>query len=308
MLRTIFVPLDGSPLAEHALPFATRLAEVTSARLVLCRIVPVRIIEPPADDLALAHEARTYMEGVAGPLTAAGRRVETITQWGDPAACIVDEVQSQQADIVVMATHGRSGPGRWVYGSVADAVLRAAPVPVVLVPPAVKQLWPSGHLDRIVVPLDGSSLSEAALGPAQELARKLDSEIVLVSIVPFPPYSVYDNGAAMSVFEPEAELAESERYLKDFASRAISEGIQVRTYTELQQPVVAIANVADQEQAGLIVMATHGRSGLARLVLGSVATGTLQRTRVPLMLVGPGVLRREAATSTGPAAILSTVG
>src|SRR5438270_11540052 len=116
MLRTIFVPLDGSPLAEHALTYAERLAEATSARMVLSRILPPNIIEPPDKDFALADAARTYLEQLSCLLTARGRVVKTVTQWGEPAHCIVEQVRSNQADLVVMGTHGRSGPGRWLYG------------------------------------------------------------------------------------------------------------------------------------------------------------------------------------------------
>src|SRR5438874_8871028 len=118
MLRTILVPLDGSELAEHALPYAERLAEATSARMILSRVVPLNIIEPPGEDVALADEARTYMQQIDDRLTARGRQVKVVTHWGDPTACLLDQIQSNQVDLVVMCTHGRSGPGRWLYGSV----------------------------------------------------------------------------------------------------------------------------------------------------------------------------------------------
>jgi nucleotide-binding universal stress UspA family protein len=295
MLRTIFVPLDGSPLAEHALPYADRLADATSACMLLCTIVPLNIIEPPEEDLTLADEARAYLGQTASRLSARGRNVQTITQWGEPAACILDQVQSQQADLIVMSTHGRSGLGRWLYGSVADTVLRSSAVPVMVVPPYVTTAWSSGYPMRIVVPLDGSKLAEAALSYAEELARALSAEILLVEIVPFPPYSLYDNGAAMTAFDLDKEIADSKSYLADVAAGLTSSGIQVRTCAELEHPAVAIASIADREKADLIIMATHGRSGLARLVLGSVATGTLQRTTVPVMLLGPAALHDVAA-------------
>lgn len=309
MLRTIFVPLDGSPLAEQALAYADRLAEATSAQLVLSRVMPVNIIEPAEDDLALADESRSYLQRIGSELTARGRQVKTITDWGEPAACIVEQLQAHLADLVVMGTHGRSAPGRWLYGSVADAVLRTSPVPVVLVPPAAMTAWPSRGLTRILVPLDGSDLAEAALAPATELAKTFGSEILLLEVVPFPPYAVYGNGAMMVAFEPEKELADSETYLAGVAVRLSAAGIlnKVRTRAELANPASAIAEIASSEKADLIAMATHGRSGFARLVLGSVATGTLQRTNEPLLLVGPAMLkttavsgsREMAATSVG---------
>lgn len=291
MLRTILVALDGSPLAEQALAYADRLGEAASAQLVLSRVMPLNIIEPAEDDLALADESRSYLQRIGNELTARGRQVKTITDWGEPAACIVEQLETHQADLVVMGTHGRSAPGRWLYGSVADAVLRTSPVPVVLVPPAAMTPWPSRGLTRILVPLDGSDLAEAALAPATELAKTFGSEILLLEVVPFPPYPLYGDGAMMAAFDPEKELADSETYLAGVAARLRAAGIQVRTWAELANPAIAIAEVASSEKADLIAMATHGRSGFARLVLGSVATGTLQRANSPLLLVGPGAIK-----------------
>jgi len=118
-----------------------------------------------------------------------------------------------------------------------------------------------------VVSLDGSDVAELALPPAQELARTVGSELVRLEVVPFPPYVLYDHGSAIAAFEPDKELADSEQYLVEAAARLTATGSEVRTRAELAQPAVAIAEVADQEKANLIVMATHGRSGFARLVL-----------------------------------------
>jgi nucleotide-binding universal stress UspA family protein len=290
MLQTILVPLDGSELAEQALSCAEGLAAASSAQLILVRVVPFDIVQPPEEDFALLDESRAYLTRVASGLTARGRAVKTITKSGHADKCILEELGTQRADLLVMGTHGRLAPGRWLYGSVADAVLRSSPVPVIVVPPAATV---PGRLDRILVALDGSALSEASLSPAIELAKACGAELVLLEIVPMPPYALYDEGAALAAFDPGKEIDESESYLDGVARRLHEYGIYARTRVELAKPEVAIAGVAAQETAGLIVMATHGRSGLARLVLGSVATGTLQRTSVPLLLVGPAALHLD---------------
>jgi nucleotide-binding universal stress UspA family protein len=294
MLATILVPLDGSQLAEQALPYAERLAEATSARVVLSRVLPLAVLERPEDDLESADQARAYLQGVAERLTNRGRVVETTSPWADPASGILEQVNSTHADLVVMATHGRSGPSRWLYGSVADEILRRAPVPVILVPPHVAAPWPTDRASSILVPLDGSHHAEAALGPAQELAEKLGSEIVLLQVVLFPPYSLYGDGSAyIAAFDPDVALKEAREYLDALAKRvAVS---HIRVVVELGQPALTIAEIAEREKADLIAMATHGRSGLPRLVLGSVATGTLQRASVPLMLVRPHALQASTA-------------
>jgi nucleotide-binding universal stress UspA family protein len=291
MLSTILVPLDGSPLAELALAHAERLAEATSARLVLARVLPVYIIQPPQDDLASAEDARGYLERVATRLMARGRDVKTSTVWGGPVDMILERVRATQADLVLMATHGRSGPGRWLYGSVADQVLRRSPVPVMLVPPRSTSAWPADRAPKIILPLDGSKLAEAALQPVADLAASLGSEVVLVQVIPFPPYSLYaDDGAYLAAFDCDAAIAGAQDYLAGVATRLRSTVRQVRARAELGQPTEAIAKIARQEGADLITMTTHGRSGLARLVLGSVATATLRRTEVPMILIRPASL------------------
>lgn len=97
----------------------------------------------------------------------------------------------------------------------------------------------------------------------------------------------------LAAFDPDKEVAESECYLAGVARGLKEAGVYARTRVEVAKPEVSIAEVAAQEKAGVIAMATHGRSGFARLVLGSVATGTLQRTGVPLLLVGPAALHLE---------------
>ena len=287
MLQRILVALDGSQLAEQALACAERLAAASSAQLILLRVVPFDIIQPPEDDFALADESRAYLRRTAGDLTARGLAVKAITKWGHPDKCILEELATRRAGLVVMGTHGRSAPGRWLYGSVADAVLRASPVPVIVVPPPASV--PS-RLERILVALDGSALSEASLPSAIELAAACAAELVLLAVVPMPPYALYDEGAALAAFDPGKEIDESEAYLNTVAKRLRKLGIYARTRVELAKPEVSIAGVAAQEKAGLIAMATHGRSGLARLVLGSVATGALQRSSVPVLFVGPAAL------------------
>jgi nucleotide-binding universal stress UspA family protein len=300
MMYTILVPLDGSPLAEHALPFAARLAAATSARLILSRVLPLSNLQPVEADLASADEARAYLLRVGDRLTAKGHLVERTTPWGEPAAEILEQARSTQADLVVMGTHGRSGPGRWLYGSVADDVLRHALVPVVLVPRDAAKPWSVDRTPRILVPLDGSELAEAALGPARKLAARLGSEIVLLQVIPFPPYELYPGAVAayLEVFDPDAQVVQAHQYLTQVAQRLRPTIKHVRIRAELGKPEALICQVAVAEKADLIIMATHGRTGLARLVLGSVATATLQHAAVPLMFVRPTSLKPSTTPVT----------
>src|SRR5919201_1177493 len=296
MLRTILVPLDGSPLAEYALPYAERLADACSARLVLTRVLPVYSSEPPQENLTSADEAWAYLERIAARLRAHGRHVETSAVWGEPVEMILERVRATRADLVVMATHGRSGAGRWLYGSVADQVLRRALVPVLTVPPHAGGVWPAERPPKILLALDGSKLAEAALEPVAELAASLGSPLVLVQVIAFPPFALYaDDGAYLAAFDCDAAIAGAQEYLAGVAARLQHAIGEVHVRAVLGQPAAEIAEIARKEGADLIAMATHGRSGLARLVLGSVATATLRRTTVPLLLIRPPSLRELAS-------------
>ncbi len=296
MPHTILLPLDGSPLAELALPYAERLARATDAH-----IVAVRAIAPPVP-AALQAEVESYLETVASRLRDHGLSAETATPAGAPGAAILQEARARGADMIVMSSHGRSGVGRWIYGSVADQVLRQAPVPVLLTAHADTVRWRPDQPLRMLLPLDGSVLGEAALDSARELAEKLHAEMVVMRVVE----PVFYDMAYYAPIDPEPELKAARVYLDSVAERVAAGGSAgpVTVRVEFGQAVGTIAEVAAELQAGLIAMATHGRSGLARFVMGSVATGVLQRAGVPLLLVRPAapVGAQETLADTGAAA------
>jgi nucleotide-binding universal stress UspA family protein len=283
MLARILVPLDGSRPSEKALPYAERLARPASAHLIL-----IRVTEPGLDSGQTGYtDAQAYVDSLAATLAQRGLAVESATPSGEPANEILEEVRFRRADLVVMATHGDSGPGRWLYGSVADAVLRGTQVPVFVVPPRAVPPWPGNRPPRILVPLDGSRLGETVLPAVHAWAASLAAEIVLLQVVVWPPY-VFGDGAEIITLDPEIDLDAARAYLAEVAGRLGAPNVMVRCRAETGRPVPAvIARVAGEEHADLVAMATHGRSGLSRLVLGSVATGTLQLAHVPLLLVRP---------------------
>src|SRR5579859_7708049 len=173
MLSTILVPLDGSALAEHALPFAERIARAARARVILTRAVPAHSAGDAGAGASVALAAREHLEDVASRLRQAEVSVDLTLPQGDPAGQIVGAVAPLGVDLVVMSTHGRSGIGRWLYGSVADAVMRSATVSLLLIPPELGHEWATERRTRILVPLDGSQHSEAVLGPVVDLAEQL---------------------------------------------------------------------------------------------------------------------------------------
>jgi len=139
MYHHIMVPLDGSPLAEQALPHALALARAFDAALELVAVVPPGVVEGGPeyavylDRDSEVHEDEAYLQAMQSQVAADGLQAHIRVRRGDVAAELLHHAEEARADLIVMSTHGRSGLGRWVYGSIADRVLRHAPVPVLLV-------------------------------------------------------------------------------------------------------------------------------------------------------------------------------
>jgi nucleotide-binding universal stress UspA family protein len=318
MLRTILVPQDGSVLAEQAIPYAVRLARSTGATIVLVRATAASPL-PGADagvtERAAIARAEAELGAIADRLRDDGLTVNTHVFYDAADTAILTAARQEDADLIVMSTHGRSGLNRWVYGSVADAVMRAAPVPVLLVPATCTTTWAAERPLRLLVPLDGSAIAEAALGPVGELATALGAELLLTQVVELPVPMLTDGAVYIPDWDPEEELVSARQYLEDTAAGPRATGCTVRTeaiagpLSVVGQAARVIADTAAQEDVDVIAMATHGRGGLARLVMGSVATGVLQRASVPLLLVRPAAVeRRNTGITAAEAAGIGTAG
>ncbi len=287
MQKTILVPLDGSPLAEHALPHATALAHALDARVILahaaCTIDQMRNQEVRLDNVV----ERIRATGVAAEPLVCHRD-------GDQQAgrAILAAAADKQVDLIVMATHGHGGLGRLLYGSVADQVLRHATLPVLFVSPSCKAPWPGDRPLRVLVTLDGSDLSEAVLRPLSDLVRPLSAELILLRVLetidfvkPHGDECAVCRAARARGQEPDIEPVRARRYVEDVAARLRSNVMRVEAEMHIGHSTSTIVKVADECEVDVIAMATHGRGGLARALMGSVATDTLRRASVPLLLV-----------------------
>jgi nucleotide-binding universal stress UspA family protein len=313
MFQRILVPLDGSVRAEHAIPVAARLASATGGSVVLVEVANRHIEYGPYRDPDTASpiaidrdydDAVTYLTSLSRGTDLAGIPVETCVLAGPVAETILDEARVQHADVIVLTSHGRTGFVRWVLGSVAQKVVRWAPMPVLLLHDAGPTLAPSafegiGRLHALV-PLDGSPLSETALAPAIELVRARAGpegaalHLLRVAETPARPAraEALDVGAAPA-------------YLADVAERLrrgplANVALPITWSVALgEDPAQAIVETAD-DRAGMdadepegaraydaIVMATHGRGGLERLALGSVTERVVDGTRRPILITRP---------------------
>jgi len=303
MSQPIVVPLDGSELAEAALPYAAAFAKSTGAGLVL-----VTVRETIEDGLAgllpdviedLFQKEERYYEGY---LASAGKKamrsgvpVEALTLSGKPADEILALMQKRRARMLVLATHGRSGLGRWVYGSVAADLVQRAPVPTLIVGPNCLQgRTGTVRIRRILVPLDGSELSEQALRPAGELAEALGASIVLAQVLSWASQAFAFDVPSVTAAQIDQELTRaSQEYLARVANR-VKTAKPVRTRALHGMPADALMDLVADEKIDLVVMGSHGRGGLTRAALGSVADRMLQ-SQAPVLLVRPKAVARGAA-------------
>jgi nucleotide-binding universal stress UspA family protein len=289
MLNTILIPFDGSVLAERAFPYATALARAGGARLILLHVRSGSggAIRTVADLETVADTLRDSGVTVEPELYAADR--------GEIGRAICQAALEWQAELIVMTTHGRGGPGRLPYGTVADEVLREATLPVLLVSSQREFAWPLSRAPRILVPLDGSALAEEVLDPVDDLAEALGAELVLLKVLEPPPQRLEAYAPEVSWAHVTAERAEARYYLEIMAKLIQRAEHRVAVRATHGSPATAIAEIALMDNCDLIAMATHGRGGLAGPALGSVATGVLQQTGIPLLLTRPAGTPRAAS-------------
>ncbi|MBI3959779.1 MAG: universal stress protein [Chloroflexi bacterium] len=295
MKRKILIPLDGSPFAERVLAFVREVAKPQTSELLLVHVTQpsqyYTVLVPDAmhtvDITHWQQQAENYLKRMTAELQAEGYDVTPVMSEGDVASTICNVADAQDADLIAMTTHGRSGIEKWVLGSVADRVIRSAHQPVFLVRPQEDQM-PSVPIRRILVPLDGSRLAEKALPEAITLAKVNGSEIWLLQSVEFPEYwgEEYAGMHALpSLISTEEQEAAAREYLLHMAEGLTAEGIPAQIVVTTGHAASAISDVVADNDMDLIVMCTHGRSGLSRWVFGSVAEKVVRLAQCPVLLI-----------------------
>ena len=233
-------------------------------------------------------EANDYLGQVAGRLKTAGLAARTVVRCGPASEAIVDYSEQMDIQMIVMATHGYSGVSRWRHGSVAERVLQAASVPVLMVCAKAGESISEEPVtcQRILVPLDGSNRAEQVLPPAVSVAQALDAKIVLFR-VPIAHVSGWMTGEWYLPVQGVLDTAEenAQAYLSAVAGWLEEQGLEVVTATSIGSVADCIVEYAEANHVDLIAMCTHGRTGLARWALGSVADRVLRADSSPILLV-----------------------
>jgi nucleotide-binding universal stress UspA family protein len=279
MMQAVLFTTDGSPLSERAFPAAVAVTHAQKARLLLAQVVPYLGWIDIGPEPYLSSDA--YQEVVDAMDADAGRNVEKLAEMarsqgipveaavlhGSAAAELVGYEERTRPDLVVMATHGRTGLARFALGSVADTILREGNAPVLLVRSFGEE---QRAISRALVPLDGSALAEEALGTLRALAGAPVGEVELCRAI-----------------GERHEWPDAIAYLDKIALQLRDTKIKIDSTVSIGEPFEVIAGAA--RSADIVVMATHGRSGLDRLRHGSIAHRALRELTVPVLLVRSGM-------------------
>jgi nucleotide-binding universal stress UspA family protein len=312
MFQSILVPLDGSAFGEQALPLALSIARRADASLEVAHVhetlAPVYSQPVSGMEGLFVKEIRAqraaYLSGVVKRLASQTKvPIEPAFLEGAIVPAIVDRVSARHSDLIVMTTHGHGALARFWLGSVADQLVRQSPVPILLV--RLQEEKPDFSKEpairKILIALDGSALSESILDQAVPVAHSLHAEVLLLRVIQpavLGQVAIPDPAAGVGSISPsfleklatwhKERLKEATSYLEKIASSLRTSSLTVRaSVISHEHPAVAILNEARSQGADIIAIETHGRSGLSRFFLGSIADKVIRGSSVPVLVHHP---------------------
>jgi nucleotide-binding universal stress UspA family protein len=306
MYQRLLVPLDGSRLAEAVLPTVEQLAEVCGSTVILLHIIertPHATIHGERH-LTSPDEATAYLGEVAGRLANRGLTVVLHTHdapEGDVARSIAVHAEEEHSDLIVLCAHGRGGIRGLLFGSIALQVLRRGLAPVLLVRPAHDGSALPFAPRAMLVPLDATTAAEAALQPARALAKAFGAALHLLMVVPTQA-TIRGERSATTTLLPiasqaalELECQEAYRYLDGLLVRIQEPGLQVSTSVARGDVAPVLAAAATEPGIGLVIVATHGRSGLQTMWARSATVNLLAQPGTPVLLLRRGTESQDSS-------------
>ncbi len=297
MYSRILVPLDGSQLAEQVLPYARLFSQTFHSEIELLRVMDPEVSNrtapgnknsterPPYLDRT---EVARYLSNTAAPMRELGLSVSLIVLEGDAASRIVDQAAKDPGTLISMSTHGRSGVGRWLIGSVTEKVLQAAVNPVLMVRSLDASLPSVVTINSIITPLDDSPVAEQALPHTVALAKGLNAKVVLLTVIPSIADYYWGVDFPAAAFGDLAQKVETQSAAH---LRTVSKKLRAAGISSVEEKVItghvaaAIVDLARQTPDSLVAMTTHGRSGVDKLVLGGVTDRVVRQSGVPVLVV-----------------------
>ena len=310
MYRVIMVPVDGSAFSREAVFQGLRLARKSGAQLRLVRVASVAAIPGGPDTLALESAAwtverdnlRAQLYRIAAECKSNSQvDVSATVEEGPIADALRGHALRHGVDLIVMATHARRGMARAFLGSVADQLIRETGIPVLVVrPPSLAtELIDGPCYKRIIVPLDGSALAERSLEPAIALARMEHAQLTVLRIVTPDKKTLAGKAGPTGASRRQARIDDAEQYLAKV--RIALAGLDLRIHTavvvaeDIPRGILGFAQANDED---LIAIATHGRGGIARAIIGSVADRVMSEGLLSMLVVHPADL-----SATNPAVV-----
>ena len=287
MYNRILVPLDGSELAEGALPYAEGIAtRLHSEVILLTTCTPGDCLERPL---------RAYLEKRAGELSSLGIKASPLVVQGNAANEILDFAERNDINLIIISTHGRTGLSIWPLGSIANKILQKSHIPILLIRSSeLETVLREKEVRRIIVPLDGSQFAEGVIPYVEGLAKGMDSEVILITVN--EPLQVPDIVRHTAGFDGEKyeELTvrtdkQVKRYLSKKESALRHKSVKVRSTSLLGMPAQTILQYAEDNSVSLIALSTHGFSGISKWAFGSIAAKIIERSSKPVLMVRPSL-------------------
>jgi nucleotide-binding universal stress UspA family protein len=273
----VLVPTDGSDGAAAALEHGLELATRFDADVSILSVVNAYELSTVEERRQREERAEDVVSEAADRVREAGVSVETSVETGFPHRAILDAVESTGADVVAMGTHGRTGVKRYLVGSVAEKVVRLSPVPVLTVRYGTDAVHP---YENVLVPTDGSEAAEPAERWGVDLAAAFGAELRALSVV--DEVRLPDGDVAQTL-QNRARAA-----VDAVVDEATAAGVQARGDVTTGVVHRQILDYCESERSDLVVVGTHGRTGVEHFVLGSVAEKVLRLSDVPVLVVPSG--------------------
>lgn len=296
MFKNILVPLDGSKLAEAAIPVAASLTKTLNAPVTLLHIIEKDAPQEVHKDhhITQADEASAYLEGLAKRAFPADAKVDWHVHTAavkDVAVSIVEHAMTEfQPDLIVMCTHGSSGVRELLFGSIAQQVVAHGKTPLLLIKPEVNSVR-TFKPDKILVPLDTGPVHDDSLPITKELAKAYQSEIYLLTVVPTFSTVAGEKAAASSLLPAttsamlDIKVENAETDLQAHLDELKEEKFRVRAEIVRGDPATEIVNLSEKLKADLVVLTTHRKAGAAAFWARSVAPNVTRRAHVPILLI-----------------------
>ncbi len=286
-MNKILVPLDGFELSEKVLNHIEVLAKRTNADIILLRVVPFsfpsKLIPLRKIGAKIDKEAFDYLFSINAKLGEKGIKGEVFVREGNEPGVICDFAREKKVDLIAMSTHGRGGIKRWALGSVANKVIQTSPVPILLYRIAEEKVTPS-HYKNVLIPVDGSHLSENIFPQARYLVELFKAKVWFLYVI---NTHLIESFALLGKSTSEKELTENiQNYFSALEKRLKeAKATNYEIIIKKGDPAETICNFAEENEIDLIAMSTHGRGGITRWSLGSVADKVVRGSTKPVLLI-----------------------